>query len=86
MLRGALVALVMVGSVTGALAAQSKADSAKMGRSRADSTKAGSAATRSSRAGEVSCSRWTGLRPFRPHRSGSIRRKSAFPPGVQAHR
>jgi protein-disulfide isomerase len=39
MLRGALVALVMVGSVTGPLAAQSKADSAKMGRSRADSTK-----------------------------------------------
>ena len=40
MLRGALVALVMVGSATGPLAAQSKADSAKIGRSRADSTKA----------------------------------------------
>jgi len=40
MLRGALMALVMVGSVTGALAAQSKGDSAKTGRSRADSTKA----------------------------------------------
>ena len=49
MLRGALVALVMVGSVTGALAAQSKADSAKMGRSRADSTKAGATRTDSTK-------------------------------------
>ena len=49
MLRGALVALVMVGSVTDALAAQSKADSAKTGQSRADSTKAGATRTDSSK-------------------------------------
>ncbi|MGH7513590.1 MAG: DsbA family protein [Gemmatimonadales bacterium] len=49
MLRGALVALVMVGSVTGALAAQSKTDSAKMGRPRADSTKAGGTRTDSTK-------------------------------------
>jgi len=49
MLRGALMALVMVGSVTGALAAQSKGDSAKTGRSRADSTKAVATRTDSTR-------------------------------------
>jgi len=39
MLRSALVALVMVGAVRGTLAAQSKADSAKVARSRAESTR-----------------------------------------------
>jgi hypothetical protein len=49
MLRGGLVALVMAGWVAGALAAQSKADSAKMGRSRADSTKARATGTDSTK-------------------------------------
>ena len=44
MLRSALVALVIVGSVCGTLVAQSKADSAQTARSRADSTRV--AATR----------------------------------------
>jgi protein-disulfide isomerase len=45
MVRSALVALLVVGSVTGTLAAQSKADSAKLARSRVDSTKAAATGT-----------------------------------------
>ncbi|HTL05782.1 MAG TPA: DsbA family protein [Gemmatimonadales bacterium] len=56
MLRGALVALVMAGSVGGTLVAQSKADSAKVARSRPDSTKAAATkadSTRSPLAGRI---------------------------------
>jgi protein-disulfide isomerase len=49
MLRGALVALVIVGSVAGTLAAQSRADSAKAARPRADSAKAGATRTDSTK-------------------------------------
>jgi protein-disulfide isomerase len=56
MLRGALVALVLAGSVGGTLVAQSKADSAKVARSRHDSTKAAATkadSTRSPLAGRI---------------------------------